>query len=411
MKLNSGCSRFRRRGWVVPLAAILMVFLVAMVAFAVDIAYIVKVRKELQNAADATALAGASQVLHRSLVEGSPNTALAKDAVRLEAQAFARRNVAGGVSLNLGLNLNDDPDGDIVAGYLENPADLTEPLDFEQFPNSVRVRLRRDTVQNGSLALFFARVLGINTQDLRATATATQKGDIRGFRIQTPGRRNPKLLPFALDAVVWDNAPGRPWYDPSRPPGVVQGNGQDLFTRNDETGAVTSGADGIHECKLYPLSNGSDDTLPPGNFGTVDIGSSGNSAADVARQILYGPNEADLAHYPNGEFKLNEANSPPSIVLDGDTGVSAGFKDELEAIIGQARVIPLYIAPVVGNGDNAQFTIVAFAGITVTEVVLKGSLRNKHLTIQPCFVTDESAVGGTVTWTSTFVYRPVSLTR
>ena len=52
----------RRRGAVVPLMALMLVFILGVVAFAVDIGYMVVVRQELQNAADSSALAGASQL-------------------------------------------------------------------------------------------------------------------------------------------------------------------------------------------------------------------------------------------------------------------------------------------------------------------------------------------------------------
>jgi Flp pilus assembly protein TadG len=48
-----------RRGSIVVLAALLMIMLVGMLAFAIDIGYMSTVKAELQNAADAAALAGA----------------------------------------------------------------------------------------------------------------------------------------------------------------------------------------------------------------------------------------------------------------------------------------------------------------------------------------------------------------
>src|SRR5207248_5530722 len=51
-----------RTGAVVPMVAVLIVLILAMVAFAVDIGYICVVQKEMQNAADSAALAGASQL-------------------------------------------------------------------------------------------------------------------------------------------------------------------------------------------------------------------------------------------------------------------------------------------------------------------------------------------------------------
>src|SRR5439155_15057840 len=136
-------------------------------------------------------------------------------------------------------------------------------------------------------------------------ATASYGGQISGFRIQTPGFTTALLLPFALDVKTWND--------------LLAGAGPDDFTRSSVNGSVSSGSDGIPETKLYPLSNGGQGTdvsgLPPGNFGTVDIGSSNNSTSDLARQILYGPNAADFAHYPNGTLQLDP--STGTLILQG----------------------------------------------------------------------------------------------
>ena len=117
---------------------------------------------------------------------------------------------------------------------------------------------------------------------------------------------------------------------------MLSGGGTDDYSWNSTTKTISSGSDGVREVNLYPQGTGS-----PGNRGTVDIGSSNNSTADIARQILYGANAADLAQMPNGQIALN---SEGTLELNGDTGISAGVKDELAAIKGQPRVIPLSIA-------------------------------------------------------------------
>src|SRR5262249_8418840 len=144
-----------------------------------------------------------------------------------------------------------------------------------------------------------------------------------------------------------------------------------------------------------------------GNFGTVDLGAANNSTADLARQILYGVNADDLSHFANNTIQLDPATG--TLNLQGDTGVSAGVKDELTSIIGQPRIIPLY-STVSGPGNNANYPIVGFAGITITEVVLTGSLSSKHITIQPCYVIEPNAISGG-SGTSWFVVRPLALTR
>jgi Flp pilus assembly protein TadG len=54
----------KRQGAIAPLAAVLAVFLIGMVAFAVDIGWIVLSKTNLQNTADSAALAGADPLMN-----------------------------------------------------------------------------------------------------------------------------------------------------------------------------------------------------------------------------------------------------------------------------------------------------------------------------------------------------------
>jgi Flp pilus assembly protein TadG len=394
-------STTRRAGAVVPLVALMMVFLLGMVAFAVDLGYIAVVQKEMQNAADAAAMAGTSQLLDRNELKGSPNHSAAVSNARATAEAFSSKNFGGGVSLALDGNTNNDLSGDIVCGRIANPRDLTSTLDTTASKyNSVQARVRRNAAQNGSLRLFFGPVLGKSTQDLKAKATATYEDGIRGFQIPGNSLGTSLLLPFTLDVHLWTNASTDPWYDPAQPPGVVQGSGPDAWTYNPTTQAYSAGTDGIHEVKLFP-TNG----ITPGNFGTVNLGQANNGTNILERQILNGPNAQDLSAFPNNTIALG---SDGTLSLVGNPGISAGFKDDLAAIRGQKRIIPLYVS-VTGQGANTYYTIVAFAGMTLLDVDLTGN--DKHLTIQPEFVQDWSAVGGGSSTTGYFVTKPLRLTR
>jgi Flp pilus assembly protein TadG len=402
-------NRQPRRGSMAIYTAIMLVVLLACVAFAVDLGYIIAARAQMQNAADAAALAGASQLLDPSLLQGTSSQTTAINTtmgnVRTQAQAFALNNPCFKTALALDSNTTNAASGDILCGYMANPYDRTQSMALTvaasgPAPNAVRVSIHHDTIRNGSLSLFFSRVFGNSTANLQATATAGYQARVSGFKISAPGYTTCKLLPFTLDVNVWNS--------------VLAGSGPDDFSRDPTTGIVTSGSDGIPECKLYPLSNGNGSGngsggLPPGNFGTVDIGAPNNSTADLSRQILYGPNASDLSYFTNNTIQLDP--TAQTLSLQGDTGISAGMKDELASIIGQPRIIPLY-SSVSGPGNNAVYTIVAFAGVVVTEAVLTGSLSSKHITIQPCFVIDPNAIGGGASSsTSYFVVRPLGLIR
>jgi Flp pilus assembly protein TadG len=378
----------QRTGAVVPLLAFLLVFLIAMVAFAVDIGYIAVVQKELQTAADSAALAGASQLVNRAALQGSVSQSTLASNARDQAQRLSALNTGGGVSLTLDRNDPNDSGGDIVVGSITNPSNPSSQLTTTTPYDSVQVRVRRTAQKNGALQLFFGPVLGHATQDITATATATYQGRvINGFKVTGSGKTTSLLLPFTLDIAVWTDQ-------------VINGNGPDNWTYNPTTQAYAAGSDGIHEVNLYPTKGNS-----PGNFGTVNIGQPNNGTPELERQILYGPNASDLVAM-GGQIALG---ADGTLTLQGNPGISAGFKDDLASIRGQPRIIPLY-SKVTGQGNNTYYTIVAFAGIIITDVQLTGN--NKHVTIQPEMAVDPTAItGASTSTTSFFVYQPLQLCR
>ncbi len=100
----------------------------------------------------------------------------------------------------------------------------------------------------------------------------------------------------------------------------------------------------------------------------------------------------------NGELRLN-----------GDTGISAGVKDELATLIGKTRIIPIYTA-VSGNGNNAMFTIVRWEGVRILDVKLTGKGSGKRVMIQPAKVLARGTkIDYTGTHTSSHLVSPVML--
>jgi Flp pilus assembly protein TadG len=361
----------------------MMIALLGMVAFSVDVGYIVSTRSELQTTADSAALAGAAALLNRNkLLQGGGYEAMA-DAARAEARQFALANRAGGVPIRL-------DDASIVIGRLSDPGNQAATLDPNSTsPNAVRITARRAADENGALNLFFGPALGRRTAEVEASATAAFTASIQGFTVtgRNPDVTHSKLLPFAMDVEEWNRVSG--------------GFGSDNYTRDPVTGAISNGPDGVAEAILYSATK-----RVPGNCGTVNIGAPNNSTADIRRQILYGINQQDFA-YLGGSFELGPDGTR---VVSGDPGLSAGFKAALQAVRGQPRVIPLY-SQVTGNGANAQYTIVGFAGVTVTDVQLTGG--NKRVVIQPEVVVDPTVIPGDAASSSfsNLVFGPVLLYR
>ncbi len=381
----------RRRGAVAPMVACLLVVLMGMAALSVDVGLMYKTKAQLQRAADSAALAGAWELIDEDYLTGIRNADAEIAKARDLAVQFAGANDVLGESPVLDSNSQNDPEGDVVVGYLHDPDDLADQLalDNPDVFNSVQVRVRRTSQSNGPVNLLFAQALGFSTAEIEAEAVATFKDGAIGYRVNDQ-TGNADLLPFTLQVDAWAQ--------------LFTGGGDDSYTYDADTGEVNGGPDGIPELNIYPGAG--DDQLPPGNFGTVDIGSPDNSAADIARQILYGVNKADLAYF-GGELKLG---SDGTVDLGGDTGLSAGVKDELEAIKGQPRAIPLF-STVSGPGNNAVYTVVGFAGIRIVNVKLTGAMKGKELIVQPAFVVDDAVIAGAGTGSSYFVLQPVRLVR
>src|ERR671937_386112 len=85
--LHPALRRTRRPGNVIPIMAVLAVFLVGMVAFAIDTGYVAGTRTQLQAATDAGALAGCEKLAVYS------GQTIPEASARAEAKKFAQANV------------------------------------------------------------------------------------------------------------------------------------------------------------------------------------------------------------------------------------------------------------------------------------------------------------------------------
>ncbi len=138
----------QRRGAVIPLMAVFVVVLLAMAAFAIDVAYMELVQTQLKAGTDAAAKAGTS-----ALVQGKTDAQ-----ARAAAIAMAANNTVAGHPLYL-------TDSDIAIGQSQLQADGTwkfvaglKPSQAMQINSSLV-----STNANGSVPLFFAPILGTDT--------------------------------------------------------------------------------------------------------------------------------------------------------------------------------------------------------------------------------------------------------
>lgn len=392
---SSKRPRGDRRGNVIVLTAFFMTVMVAFVALGVDLGFLQNARVELQTSADSSAMASAAELTYydESLMTQEALPQEITDylaAARDRAVQYAALNEVCQSAPVVDPNLSNAQSGDIVIGYLAHGADpegLLDTSDPQKF-NAVQIRVRRVSAQNGEVPMFFGKTLGLNSVGTQGIATAVIEKNVKGFR--TPDDNETiNVLPYAIDRETWNNL-------------INVGTGSDNWTWDESTNTVVFGPDNIKEVNLFPQGSGW-----ARKRGTVDIGSSSSTTADLKRQIAQGINKQDMIELG----KPLEFDGSGILTLNGDMGISAGVDDELVSIIGKTRVIPIFDS-VTGTGNNCTYTIVQWAGVRVLEVKLVGAASSKRLMVQPASVVSKYASPNPdSTPTSWFVYTPPKLVR
>jgi Flp pilus assembly protein TadG len=362
---KSSRSAASRRGAVTPLIAFLLVPFTGMIAFAIDIAWIVQSRSDLQSAADAAALAGAEQLMNGCVQYNLPGQTLqstilttAETSAKTYAKNFASYNTAGGVS---SLTLKD---ADIEFGFTDASNNYTPAPTYTGYPNTVKVTMRLDSSANGSLKLFFAPIFGLTSSNVQATAAATiYTANITNF---TPGY-GAGILPMTLDVNAWNNY---------------------LQTGLSSDGTTHAAANGAPQMQIYPSPN-----IAPGNFGMLSLNDSSNASSDISNWITNGLSSTDLANLDNAGllplqspnpglwdwkgapgFKSSDLNSLPvnqtflMAVFEPVVGTPGSTYEAAPGAVYQATDKSSGGADVGdgGVGQNAYYNLVKFVAVQIT---------------------------------------------
>ncbi len=189
-----------RNGTVIVFVALTLSALIGIAALAVDVGYMMVARNELQNVADAGALAAARRLGH--IYEGMGYSQqqtynASGDAAVIEEAAIdvAAKNKAAGKAVTINA-------AEVIIGTW-NPTVTPKFTATMSQPDAVRVTTRRDSTANGPIGTFFARVLGVNTVNVSATATAALTGETT----IAPGGLP---LPVGI-SMAWFNKPSSQW--------------------------------------------------------------------------------------------------------------------------------------------------------------------------------------------------------
>ncbi len=157
-------NRAGETGSVAVFVAVVLAVLFGLVALVVDTGHLMTTRNELQNAADAGALAGARSLFLSSLAGTEPDW----NAGQAAALAAVRSNRSESFSLL---------DADVQVGYWNLDSKVLQPASITPAVNDVPavvVKVQRAEDSNrGPVVMFFAPMIGINTVAVSAQAMAT----------------------------------------------------------------------------------------------------------------------------------------------------------------------------------------------------------------------------------------------
>lgn len=234
----------RQRGVTSIFFALLFPILLGLGALAVDIAHLLAVKNELQNAADAAALAGANH-LYRN---GQPNWDVA---VQKAQEAIAMNGAAGAMLSQAVVN----------AGYWNLTLEKGQLQSLPMTPTihdvpAIQVKVSKSAKQNaGEVGVFFANFLDIFSVPMTASSVAGRV---------SPGTVEPGVLfPIVMSQCIYDAY----WNFNAVPPGP-------------QIDPATQAP------KIFRLGSSTNTSCPEGQWTSLDTDS--NSASYVKQLITSG---------------------------------------------------------------------------------------------------------------------------
>jgi Flp pilus assembly protein TadG len=287
--------------------AIALATLLGIAALGIDVGYLYSTRNELQNIADAAALAATRQLgtIYQTMTPTQQQTYVCDPATIVPvAQAVAAKNRAARV--NIVINA-----ADVVIGIWDGSTHtLTQTLNQ---PDAVSVIARRDSNANGSVTTLFAavfKIFGGNLDTVGITADATAalsgKGESKDGEIE---------LPVAIDEDWWSPSFGNVCGDkikfsPTTDPDACAGwTSFELSPSNDIT---------LRNILQEMLD------IPTASAGVTDLSMIGGDLSTPtfdALLTLFQNKGYDVALSDVGNIN-NIDNTPPPAAMDGDNPVN-----------------------------------------------------------------------------------------
>jgi Flp pilus assembly protein TadG len=352
----------RRKGAVVVVAVVVITLTLGIAAIAIDLGYIQLVQSQLQNAADAAALSGAS-----ALVDG-------REAARIAARTVGAQNKAGRWSVEI------VPNEDIEIGRWDDGTATFTALssDDARKANAVRVTCRRSEARHNELPLLLGPLLGVPSSQPHAAATAMST-EMCGLLIglDSVQVQNGKVDSYQSELGSYaSQTPGQNGHLCSNgpitisPEGMVQGDahpGSGFSVNRPDlvTGSVEPLKAPIRVPPVTPgaaASNNDNHSLPSWAWNGTDLVVGGTNVLQLAPGTYYIPGK--LAVAGTAEIRIT---GPTTIYVLGNVDVAG--KGMIEAGPGDLRMNLLgATAKFTGNG---QLTAVIYG--PATDILVEGN--------------------------------------
>ena len=393
----------QENGTILVLVAVCLTLFMLALAMSVDIGWIVLAGGQLQDAADASALAGAVELRDSGILYRAPDQSNEIPLSRDAARSYIQYQTVVNRAIDIDRNDANAITGDIVVGYIQNPLDHSSSLQTVGVSryNSVQVTAKLTGGMNGPLALFVGGFTGVNHVEVGKRATATLDDRIAGFSL-SEGEILP-MLPFTAYEGSWASA--------------TDGVGDQDNYKVDDSGHVSSGSDGIPELTLYPYKSNVGIPGTQGNVGTLFV-TPHVQVDSVDYQILNGMNRADL-NAVNGLLLKSDGHGNFTQWLPGENWMSSTWHNDLRSIKGQKRIMPLFRSfnshRPVSYADSAKediekhlgkcapdepetccsiqlyYEISGYKAVTVVDSFWPSSDSSKRFIVQPTQITTEAA--------------------
>jgi len=335
------------------IVAIVLPMLIGFGALAIDVGYMCVTKNELQNVADAAALAATRKLgtIYQGMTDVEQGEYVCGDGdgdgdgdgvddsdtnndilvIKGVANAVAQNNKAGGEHIIVydtteGIEINEVEIG------VWDPDNIPDPFTNYNQPDAVRVTAHRGGVANGPISTFFAKIFGIDTVDVSAVATAA----LTSQNISAPGEL---VLPIGISNLALKDCNDPIEFNPTK----------------SACAGWTSFTEGANRVNIQKIITG-EITSPELTFGDSVNFFGGENSTNTFEELLV------LFKYMGHDINAN--GDPVATYVDSGAPVTGHLDEErlLELAADtnvniDGEVLPLYYTDDEGNSTQLYYTV------------------------------------------------------